>query len=73
MSFPPTPHEIALVLMIAGVASLVLRHPLAKLDQLLVKGGPFATEQRRLFISRHMVIGTGVSLIALALALVVFR
>lgn len=66
-----TSHDIALIFMIAGVLSLVLHEPLAKLDTLLSKGGPTLMAQRRHDIAQWCVIGAGVLLVALSLALVV--
>ncbi|HEY3317264.1 MAG TPA: hypothetical protein VGK50_02410 [Coriobacteriia bacterium] len=71
MPFRVTSHEIALVFMIAGVLSVVLNEPLARLDSLIVKGGPFGMERDRHRLSSRMILVTGFAMVALALALVV--
>ncbi len=68
-----TTRTIALVLMIAGVLSVVLNGPLAKLDTLVMRGGPFAAQQHRLRTSERIVLVTGLAMVALALVLVAVR
>lgn len=68
-----TVQHISLVFLIAGALSLVLHEPLARLDSLLVKGGPTHMEQARLRIASNMVVGTGVALMTLAVVLVRFQ
>jgi hypothetical protein len=70
MPFRITPHSIALVFMVAGVLSVVLNEPLARLDNLLIKGGPCRMEQGRMRTARMMVIGVGFLLVILACVLV---
>lgn len=65
------PEHIALVFMIAGTLSLALNEQLARLDSLIIKGGPFLLEQSRERTARRMIVTVGVVLVALALALVV--
>lgn len=73
MPFKITTHDIALIFMIAGVVSVVLNEQLAKLDALVVKGGPYAMEQQRHRMSQRIILAVGLLLVALALALVVVR
>jgi hypothetical protein len=70
MPFQLSPRGIALILMIAGVLSLLLREHLAKLDSLILKGGPSHIAQTRHRIARRMIMGAGACMVALALALV---
>ena len=48
-----TPQHMSVVFLIAGALSIVLHEPLAKLDSLVIKGGPFRMEQDRLRIARE--------------------
>jgi hypothetical protein len=73
MSFHITTQQIALVFMLAGCVSLVLNEPLARLDTLVVKGGPFRMEQDRMRVARTMITSVGVALLGLAVALVAVR
>ena len=67
-----TTRTLALVLMIAGVASVVLTGPLAKLDTLLMRESPYGS-QRRLRASENIVLVSGLAMVGLALVLVSLR
>ena len=64
-------YQMGLIVMMVGVVSIALSEPLARLDDLVVDGGPYLLEQERRRFSRRMIVGVGVSLLLLAALLIV--
>lgn len=65
-----TAYQMGLIVMMVGVVSIAANEHLARLDDLVVSGGPFLVEQARRRLSRRMIVGVGLALLVLAALLI---